>query len=522
MTEAGLAGAGGGLGRRIRRAGLIGGPVAALALYAALPTEFADASGKVVAFPHAGRATLGMLAWMALWWMTEAVDIEVTALLPVATFPLAGIASVETAAGPYASSVVFLFLGGFVLALGIHRSGLDRRIAFLTLRLVGTTPARLVAGMLVACAFLSMWVSNTAAAAMMVPIATAVVGLVVHARTGTGFDPARGIAPDRTDERNFATALVLAIAYGASIGGVATLIGSPPNGIAARFIEQTYGVPVTFLTWLAIGLPLTVLFLPVIWFVLVRVAFPSRLGPVAGGREFLDAELRRLGPISAAERVVLAVFLATVCAWVARPWLASVAIGGARPFAGLSDAGIAMLAALALFLIPVRGAEGGRVMDWAYARRLPWGVLLLFGGGLSLAAATESTGVAAFIGSQTAHLGGLPVLAVVVAVVALTTFASELTSNTAQVALMLPLLAAAAPGLGVAPELLLVPATLAASLAFMMPVGTPPNAIVFGTGLVRIPQMVRAGVLLNCAAIATITALAYFVIVPLFGRLHAG
>lgn len=520
MTGAGGAAAGA-LGRRIRRIGLVGGPVAALALYAALPTEFADASGKVAAFPHAGRATLGMLAWMAVWWMTEAVDIEVTSLLPVVAFPLFGIAPIETAAAPYASSIVFLFLGGFVLALAIHRSGLDRRIAFLTLRLVGTTPARLVAGMLVACAFLSMWVSNTAAAAMMVPIATAVVGLVMRARTGAAYDPALRSAPERADERNFATALVLAIAYGASIGGVATLIGSPPNGIAARFIEQTYGVPVTFVSWLAIGLPLTVLFLPVIWFVLVRVAFPSRLGPVAGGREFLDAELRGLGPVSGAERIVLGVFLATVLLWIARPWLATVGLGGVRPFAGLSDAGIAMLAAMALFLVPVPGAGGACAMDWAYARRLPWGVLLLFGGGLSLAAATEATGVAAFIGSQTAHLGGMPALAVVLAVVALTTFASELTSNTAQVALMLPLLAAAAPGLGVPPELLLVPCTLAASLAFMMPVGTPPNAIVFGTGLVRIPQMVRAGLLLNLAGIAVITVLAYLVIAPLFGRLHA-
>jgi sodium-dependent dicarboxylate transporter 2/3/5 len=521
VSDASTATAGGGIGPRIRRIGLFGGPAVALALYAALPTEFAEGSGKVVPFLHPGRATLGMLAWMAVWWMTEAVEIEVTSLLPIVAFPLAGIASIEAAAAPYASSVVFLFLGGFVLALAIHRCGLDRRIAFLTLRLVGTTPARLVAGMLVACATLSMWVSNTAAAAMMVPIAVAVVDLVLRARTGSGFDTRQAIPAERVDERNFATALVLAIAYGASIGGVATLIGSPPNGIAARFIEQTYGVQVTFLSWLAIGLPLTFLFLPVIWFVLVRIAFRSRLGPVAGGREFLDSELRELGSLSGGERVVLTVFLATVVLWVTRPWIAALTLGGARPFAGLTDAGIAMLAAIALFLIPVPGGEGERAMDWAHARRLPWGVLLLFGGGLSLATATESTGVAAFIGSQTAHLGGLPVLAVVLAVVTLTTFASEVTSNTAQVALMLPLLAAAAPALGVPWELLIVPCTLAASMAFMMPVGTPPNAIVFGTGLVRIPQMARAGLLLNIAGIALITALAYLVIAPLLGLLDA-
>jgi sodium-dependent dicarboxylate transporter 2/3/5 len=369
--------------------------------------------------------------------------------------------------------------------------------------------------MLATCAFLSMWISNTAAAAMMVPVAIAVVDLVLRSKTGRGFDPKQGIPAGERDARNFATALVLAIAYGASIGGVATLIGSPPNGIAAKFIQQTYGVEVSFLRWLSVGLPLALLFLPVAWFILVRIAFRSRLGPVEGGREYLDAELRKLGPMTGPERVVLAVFLATILLWVTRPWVVAIKLGGVAPFAGLTDAGVAMLAAIALFLIPVGGKMGLRAMDWDYAVQLPWGVLMLFGGGLSLAAATETTGVAAFIGSLTQHLGGLPVIVVVVAIIALTVFASELTSNTAQVALMLPLLAAAAPGLGVHPGLLLIPCTLAASLAFMMPVGTPPNAIVFGTGLVKIPQMVRAGVMLNLAGIALVTVFAYFVILPM-------
>jgi sodium-dependent dicarboxylate transporter 2/3/5 len=506
---------GGDLLRQVRRVGLVAGPVLALVCYLALPTEFIDGSGKVVPFLHPGRATLAMLVWMALWWMTEAVDIEVTALLPIVAFPLAGIMSIEEAAAPYSSSVVYLFLGGFVLALAIQRCGLDRRIAFVTLRLVGTTPGRLVAGMLATCAFLSMWISNTAAAAMMVPIAIAVVDLVVRTKSGSRFDPKKGIPADRVDERNFATALVLAIAYGASIGGVATLIGSPPNGIAARFIAQTYGIEVTFLKWLAIGLPLTIVFLPVVWFILVRVAFRSRLGPVEGGREYLDAELAKLGPLSRGERAVLVVFLATIFLWITRPWVVAIKFGVVQPFGGLTDAGVAMIAAMALFLIPVGGKTGLRAMDWSYAVQLPWGVLLLFGGGLSLAAATEATGVAAFIGSLTHHLGGLPAIVVVLAIVTVTVFASELTSNTAQVALMLPLLAAAAPGFGVPPALLLIPCTLAASLAFMMPVGTPPNAIVFGTGLVKIPQMVRAGLMLNLSAIAVVTLFAYFVIGPL-------
>jgi sodium-dependent dicarboxylate transporter 2/3/5 len=505
----------GDLALQVRRIGLVAGPVLAILCYSLLPAEFVDGTGKVVPFTHAGRATLAMLVWMAVWWMTEAVDIELTALLPLAAFPLAGIASMDAAAAPYASSVVFLFLGGFILALAIQRCGLDRRIAFLTLRLIGTTPARLVAGMLATCAFLSMWISNTAAAAMMVPVAIAVVSLVLRTKTGKELDPKQGVPANQPDARNFATALVLAIAYGASIGGVATLIGSPPNGIAAKFIQQTYGIEVTFLKWMSVGLPLALLLLPVAWFILVRVAFRSRLGPIEGGREYLDAELRKLGPMTGAERAVLTVFLGAILLWITRPWVVAIEVGGTAPFAGLTDAGVAMLAAIVLFLIPVGGKMGLRAMDWDYAVQLPWGVLMLFGGGLSLAAATETTGVAAFIGSLTHHLGGLPVMAVVVAIIALTVFASELTSNTAQVALMLPLLAAAAPGLGVPPGLLLIPCTLAASLAFMMPVGTPPNAIVFGTGLVKIPQMVRAGVMLNLAGIALVTAFAYLVILPM-------
>lgn len=493
-----------------RRAAIPAGPLLALALYALLPTAFPAEGGAVVPFSHTGRATLSVLAWMALWWMTEAVEIEVTSLLPLVVFPLAGIAGIDAAAAPYASSVVFLFLGGFILAIALQRCGLDRRMAFLVLRSVGTTPDRLVGGMLVTTAFVSMWVSNTAAAAMMVPIAVAVVGLAPGAAAG-----ADGGGRSQ-DAKAFATALLLSIAYGASIGGLATLIGSPPNGIAARFLAQRYAVEVSFLDWLAFGLPLTIVILPIVWLILTRIVFRCRLGPVAGGREYLEAQWQALGPMSRAERTVAGVFLVTVALWVTRPWLASLDWDGTKPLAGLSDAGIAMLGAVMLFVVPVQ-ADGKAVMDWAGARRLPWGVLLLFGGGLSLAGATEATDAAAFIGSFTHGLSGLPVFAVVLTVVAATTFASELTSNTAQVALMLPLLAALAPTLGVPPSLLILPCTLAASLAFMMPVGTPPNAIVFGSGLVTIPQMMRAGLWLNLAGIAVVTAFALWVIGPLYG-----
>ena len=508
--------------RPISRIGLVAGPVVALLIYLLLPEQYPDAAGKATEFTHAGRATLALLVWMAVWWMTEAVEIEVTSLLPIVAFPLFGVRSIAATAAPYASDVVFLFLGGFVLALAIHRWGLDRRIAFLTLRLVGTTPARLVAGMLASTALVSRWVSNTAAAAMMVPIALAVVNLVLERRTGRTLEPGQPIAVDQVDERNFALCLVLSIAYGASIGGVATLIGSPPNGIAARFIQQTYGIEVTFARWLAIGLPLTLLFLPVTWFILVRVVYPSRLGPIEGGREYLDQQIRQLGPLTAGEKVTLAVFAVTVFLWVTRPWLAAIKVAGVAPFGGLGDSMIAIGAAIALFLLPVDRRRGIRAMDWEHAIRLPWGVLILFGGGLTLAAAVDANGVTGFFASQASNLGGLPALLVVLTVVTFSIFATEMTSNTALVSLLLPILAAVAPALGVPPQLVLIPCALAASFAFMMPVGTPPNAIVFGTGLVTIPQMCKAGIVLNIAGVVLVTAMAYFVVVPLIGMRLGG
>ncbi|MBZ0250019.1 MAG: DASS family sodium-coupled anion symporter [Burkholderiales bacterium] len=449
-----------------------------------------------------------MVAWMATWWMTEAVDIEVTALLPLALFPLLGITSIAKAAAPYASDTIFLFMGGFVLGLAIERWGLGRRIAFFTLRLTGPRPAAMTAGFMAATAFLSMWISNTAAAAMMVPIAMSVVALVRKAREDEGAGASEG---------PFATGLLLAVAYSASVGGIATLIGSPPNGIAARFIAQTWRDEVTFLDWLAIGLPFTLAFLPVAWLILTRVLFPAGFAQVPGGREMIAAQYARLGPMGSGERVTLAVFAGAAFLWVFGGLLRDVAAAGVRPLAGLTDAGVAMLAALALFLAPVDRARGVRAMDWETASRLPWGVLILFGGGLSLAAAVEANGVSAFIGHATRGLAVLPAFWLFVAVIAMTVFLSEFTSNTAQVATMTPVLAAMAPALGLDPKMLVVVCALAASSAYMMPVGTPPNAIVFGTGMVRMPQMIRAGFVLNLAGIAVITAIGWWLVPAVLG-----
>jgi sodium-dependent dicarboxylate transporter 2/3/5 len=491
----------------VKRIGLFGGPLLGVLCFFLLPLRYATGPEQWVDFPQAGRATLGLMAWMAAWWLTEAVDIEATALLPIVTFPLLGIAPLSQVLPPYAADVIFLFMGGFILGLAIERWGLDRRMAFSILRLVGARPGAIVGGFMAVTAFLSMWVSNTACAAMMVPIALSVVDLVLRTRTGIGLKESGGIPQDRVPERNFATGLLLSIAYAASIGGIATIIGSPPNGIAVRYIEQTFGRQVSFFDWLRLAGPFTLVFLPIVWLLVTRVLFRADIGEIEGGRRYFDEECRKLGPLARGEKVVLAVFGATAFLWIFSPVLRGVRLGGVEPLAKLSDAGIAMLAAVALFVIPVDVSKGIRAMNWATAAKLPWGVLMLFGGGLTLATAIEANGVSRFLGHSSRGLAVLPPLLVLLAITAMTVFLSELTSNTAQVATMVPVLGAMSSAIGLNPYVLILACTLGASSAYMMPVGTPPNAIVFGTGLVRLPQMMKAGVWLNLAGILVITAL---------------
>jgi sodium-dependent dicarboxylate transporter 2/3/5 len=357
---------------------------------------------------------------------------------------------------------------------------------------------------------------------MMVPIVLSVVDVALRRRRGQSLAELGGIPEDDRDLRNFALSALLGVAYAASIGGLGTIIGSPPNGILVRFVEQSGGARVTFLEWMLIGVPAMLAFLPLAWFLNTFVMFPSAMQEIEGGRDYVRDEWAKLGPMSAGERATLAVFAVTVVLWMTAPLLAGIGIGGFTPLKGLSDAGIAVGAAIVLFLIPVKGTNGRTVtlMDWETATRLPWGVLILFGGGLALASATEVNGVPGYIGSLAAGFAGWPFWAVLLAVVAIMVFMSELTSNTAQVATMLPILAALAPVLGIPPGVLLVPATVAASCAFMMPVGTPPNAIVFGTGLVRMPDMMKAGLWLNLVGIALIFALTYAVFIPVLQMLR--
>ncbi|MDX1384830.1 MAG: DASS family sodium-coupled anion symporter, partial [Thermoanaerobaculia bacterium] len=458
-----------------------------------------------------GVAALGVL--MAAWWLTEAIPIPATSLLPLAALPLlsGGDIAIGTVARSYGHELIFLFMGGFMVALAMERWSLHRRIALGTILLVGTKPRRVVLGFMVASAGLSMWISNTATVVMMLPIALSVIGLV---RRATG----EGQAEPRDGRRRpfpFAVCLLLGTAYGASLGGLATIIGTPPNGLFAAFASESYGRDITVSSWLPVGLSVTLVMLPVTWLVLTRVVFPVRLAEIPGGRELIRAEVRELGPMSAAESRVLAVFLSLAAAWIGRGWLSGLELGGGRPFGGLSDAGLAMTAALLLFALPA-GDGGRRLLSWSQAVKLPWGILLLFGGGLSLAAAVRETGLDRVIGESVAGLEGVATPILVLAVTAIVVFLTEMTSNTATTATFLPIMGAVAEGLGVEPLLLLIPMTLAASCAFMMPVATPPNAIVFGSGELTIAQMCRAGLWLNLLSLVVLQAVVYGVAVPLF------
>ncbi len=505
----------------VRWIGLVCGPLFALACYHLLPESFSDPSGAPVPFTPAGRATLAVMAWMATWWLTEAIDISATALLPLAAFPLLGVAPMSAAAAPYANEVIFLFMGGFLLALSMQRWELDRRIALHMLRLVGTKPPAMIAGFMVITAVLSMWVSNTATVAMMLPIALGVIDLVLRQSTGASLEQHGGLPAAGTAGRNFALSLLLGLAYAASIGGIATIIGSPPNGILVQFLKESYGIEVSFLQWFQVGGVFALVFLPLAWLLITFVLYPIAIERVEGGEALVREELARLGTPQAGEVITFVTFLCTATLWILRPVLQAgigaeidPATGRALSYVvppllpGLTDGGIAMIAGLALFVLPVSLRTRTFAMNWPTAERLPWGILILFGGGLSLAAAVGANGVAEFIGAQARVLEGAPDWVLVLAVTASIIFLTELTSNTATTATMVPVLAALATGLELAPELLIIPATIAASCAFMMPVATPPNAIVFGSGYVTIPQMAAAGLWLNLTGTLLITVAA--------------
>ncbi|MEQ8349504.1 MAG: DASS family sodium-coupled anion symporter [Sneathiellaceae bacterium] len=450
----------------------------------------------------AGWHVAGLALAMAIWWSSEPVPIAVTALLPVAVLPLVGAGDIGTAAAPYANPLLFLFMGGFLLAAGVKRWGLHRRLAHSVVRAVGTEPHRLVLGFMAASGFLSMWVSNTAAVVLMLPVAISIVTVV------------EGLQRDAGEARRFALALLLGIAYAASIGGMGTLIGTPPNALLAGYLWQQHGIDLSFAAWAAVAMPLVLLFLPLAWLVLTRLVFPLSSGFAAalkaGG---LARNIAVDGPMTPAQRRVGLVFACAAALWIVRPLLNRV-----PGLENLSDPGIAVLGASALFLIPSGMATDRRfLMTWREAQEIPWQVLILFGGGLSLAAAMDASGLAAWIGQGLAGLGDLPALLFLLALAATVVMLTELASNTATVAALLPIVATIAAGAGM--DLVVVSAAIAmaASCAFMLPVATPPNALVFATGHVTVAAMVRAGLLMNLLSIVLV-ALAALALSPLLPR----
>jgi sodium-dependent dicarboxylate transporter 2/3/5 len=436
-------------------------------------------------------ATVGLTLLMATWWSTEAIPIPATSLLPILLIPALGIDSLNTATAPYSNPIIYLFLGGFILGLAMERWNLHKRIALMTLLAMGSKPSKQIAGFMLATAFLSMWVSNTATTIMMLPIGLSVIGLLAGEKD----------AGDSERER-FATALLLAIAYAASVGGIATLIGTPPNALLAAFLAENYDVQIGFGQWMLIGLPVSILMLAFIWWWLTRGGFQLS-GHDSG--ELIRSELAELGPLSRGEKLVALIFVLTALAWVLQPLIG-------KHIPGVNDTSIAIAAALALFIIPVDVKQRVFLMNWESAGKLPWGVLLLFGGGLSLAGVIRNTGLAEWIAQSLGALSALPMLAMIGVVVLVIIFLTEVTSNTATAAAFLPLLGALAVAQGMPAEMLAIPAAIAASCAFMMPVATPPNAIVFGTGHMRIQSMIKAGFALNLIGVVLVTLVSYLLV----------
>lgn len=468
---------------------LIAGPALAVLLFVLPVPEGMN--------PEAWRL-VALAVWMVVWWLGEAVPIPATALLPIPMMPLLGIEKMKPVAANYGHTLIFLFLGGFLLAAAMQRWGLHKRIALKIVSFVGTSPGGIIGGFMVATAFLSMWISNTATTIMMFAVGLSVVEFIARK------------TPDRAMVRNFGVALMLGIAYSASIGGVGTLIGTPPNALLASFLQSNYDIQIDFFTWMQFGIPVVAVMLPIAWFMLTKVIFPARDLKIGDAGGVIKDELAALGAMSKGERAVAIVFLGAALGWILRKQLAA--------WSGLpiNDTMIALTAALVLFAWPISREKGHFAVDWESARNVPWGVLLLFGGGLALAGGFKATGLAQWIGGR---VSGFEVSTwmLVFIVTAAIVYLTEITSNTASTATFLPILGAVAIGLGLDPRMLAIPVAIGASMAFMMPVATPPNAIVFSYEEMHLGDMVKAGFWLNILAIAVSFAAMYFLAPLVFG-----
>ncbi len=452
---------------------------------------------------HEAWRVIALAAFMLFWWVTEAVPIPVTAILPIILVPFLGIEGldVKAAAAPYANPIVFLFMGGFMIAVAMERWRLHRRIALNIVKLTGTNANGIILGFMIATAAISMWISNTATTVMMLPIALSVIDLLTE-------KPEVEAGPRDRGMRFFSVSLMLGIAYAANIGGTATIIGTPPTVVFVGYMEETFDYTVSFTDWMLLGTPFAALMIFLTYFFITRVLYPNGLGEFKGAQEVISSELMKLGKMTTGERRTLFVFGGTALFWILRNPINQLA-GSFLPSLEFSDTSIALIATVLLFVIPVDSEKGKFILEWKDTEKLPWGILLLFGGGLSLANALDHTGIIGLIGeqfTQTQHVG----IFIMIGLTAVSLFLTEIMSNLALVVVLLPVVGGVALGMGLDPLVLCIPVTLAASCAFMLPMSTPPNAIVFASGYLRIPQMVRAGLILNILAILLIALAAQY------------
>ncbi|WP_421803012.1 SLC13 family permease [Flagellimonas sp.] len=447
------------------------------------------------ALSEQGKDVLAATAWIGIWWVFEVLPIAVTALLPILLFPLLDAVALGDTTASYGHKYVFLYLGGFILAMAIEKWNLHKRIALQIIKTIGTNMYTIVLGFMVATAFLSMWISNTATTVMVLPMAISIVKQLKD-------------NPETPKDENkvFSKLLMLAIAYAASIGGIATLIGTPPNLVFAGFVQKTYGVDISFWQWMKFGLPVSSVLLVLAWLYLTRIAYPLGKARFPGGKKEINRLLAELGPLGKEEKMVLLVFVLTAFCWITRSFLLQ------KFIPNIDDTIIAIGSAIVLFIIPAN-RSGEPLIKWKEAVQIPWGIILLFGGGMAIAKGFQETGLANYLGGQMTFFEGLPLFVLLLLVITCVNFLTEVTSNLATTAMMLPVLAPLALTLGINPYLLMVACTTAASCAFMLPVATPPNAVVFGSGYLRIPDMVRTGFLMNLLSIV-IMALAVFFILP--------
>jgi len=448
---------------------------------------------------ESANGVIAVALWMVIWWITEAVSISVTALLPLVLFPVMKIMSITDVGANYGSPIIFLFFGGFVLALALEKVNLHKRIALNIIKITGTTPNKVVLGFMIATASLSMWISNTASTVVMLPIAMSVIGLLINDEDGY-----------TKNDQNFALSVMLGIAFSANAGGIATVIGTPPNSVMIGLLENEYNIEISFLKWMTLGLPFSIILLIISYLVLVKWMFPNRQLQFKASKEVIHSELKKLGPTSGKEKMVLVIFGITVFLWIFRTLINKII-----PGFELSDTIISMMAAISLFAVPYNIRKGDFIIKWNDTQKLAWGILILFGGGLALAKGMSVSGIVDIVSNAIAT-SEISILFTASLLIILMLFMTELMSNVALVAVLAPVVAGIAIGLDIPIIYLLIPVTIASSCAFMLPMATPPNAIVFASGYIKVHQMAKVGIILNLIAVVLLILVFQYVIPILF------